>query len=902
MIVRTYKRRSRADLLGSQGSAGEDDDELGLVVPRTFSSAGRFSQDDSLEEPNSPLWNSLQHDRNCFSLPSSQGSSGIDNDDLLQFSSLPSHRPEPVQQELDKGPRTLPSNSADSFNGKFKRSVSAGQKLIRAESLLKKAKTSSSINVKSKELGSSRSVCHAKSACGDGQMQATVKGSVTDSCDARIGSTNSVLHGQVLDKSTMDSRNGLLQVRAASSTEGRALKDLAVSAQLSGVLGPCAPPTSSLLEAQESGEMMEHVDEANFAMDGLRPGQPLRVCRASLISLLSIFGTRQRRRLLRTHGMVRPVLDAVLTVPTDDPATALGAAALLYVLAYDGQDEEFLESPACIHFLLKLLSPACSLPPDKKLSLLGSRLLALGSHCKPTKVEAHSTMLDKGGLVLVNKVKDLLSTMRGQNDGIFKVDCHDAPFAGGVSSSEWLVLLTLERACLSTLVLEDSAGSVRRVGGYFKERLRELGGLNAVCELAACCFTMLKKIKSKMDYQQQNELLNGSRGAGLLLRCLRVMENVTFLSENNQKFLLDMILPNSGVESPRTFLEMVIETINILSGFISSNSCWKCSTQGEQAYKSTKMQALNRLGKVSSQLGNDESTLSRQSLEGCKVKGSFEFDEDLDYSKDSDQGRKKQRSQVITKRESFNDTSAPKVDMQKSEGCENVVEDCLLSAVKVLMNLTNDNELGCRRVAIVGGLDAMASLIVRLFPSFRSFPSNVQGGGGETPQELKDQDLDLLVVVLGVLVNLVEKDTKNRGRLVSMNTEVFYNDSHTSVACKEYGIIKLLCSIFLSKEGAGRAIESSKGTPESEVDVESSLKQGQQEAEDMIVEAYSALLLAFLSKESSNVRSTIAQHLPDRNLNALVPVLERFLEFHLSLNMLSPETHDTVREVIESCK
>jgi hypothetical protein len=34
-----------------------------------------------------------------------------------------------------------------------------------------------------------------------------------------------------------------------------------------------------------------------------------------------------------------------------------------------------------------------------------------------------------------------------------------------------------------------------------------------------------------------------------------------------------------------------------------------------------------------------------------------------------------------------------------------------------------------------------------------------------------------------------------------------------------------------------------------QIDDESSLKQGQKEAEDMIVEAYSALLLAFLAKE-----------------------------------------------------
>lgn len=60
--------------------------------------------------------------------------------------------------------------------------------------------------------------------------------------------------------------------------------------------------TSTLMEAQEFGEMMEHVDEVNFALDGLRKGQPVRIRRASLVSLLSICATTQQRRLLRSQG------------------------------------------------------------------------------------------------------------------------------------------------------------------------------------------------------------------------------------------------------------------------------------------------------------------------------------------------------------------------------------------------------------------------------------------------------------------------------------------------------------------------------------------------------------------------------------------------------------------------
>jgi hypothetical protein len=112
-------------------------------------------------------------------------------------------------------------------------------------------------------------------------------------------------------------------------------------------------------------------------------------------------------------------------------------------------------------------------------------------------------------------------------------------------------------------------------------------------------------------------------------------------------------------------------------------------------------------------------------------------------------------------------------------------------------------------------------------------------------------------------------------------------------------VIPLLCSIFLANQGAGEAAEEGRALA---LDDEEALLQGEKEAEKMIVEAYAALLLAFLSTESQSIRGAIAECLPDHKLAILVPVLERFVEFHLTLNMISPETHTTVLEVIESCR
>ncbi|KAH9306628.1 hypothetical protein KI387_011032, partial [Taxus chinensis] len=241
-----------------------------------------------------------------------------------------------------------------------------------------------------------------------------------------------------------------------------------------------------------------------------------------------------------------------------------------------------------------------------------------------------------------------------------------------------------------------------------------------------------------------------------------------------------------------------------------------------------------------------------------------------------------------------------------------------MKTLKVLMNLTNDNPKGCHQVASCGGLDTMASLIVDHYPLFqaRLFTSNEQRGEesgskstengfssfGQNEEALSDQDLDLLVVILGVLVNLVEKDTENRARL-AVSSVIFPRRTLESSEAREIrrAVIPLLCSIFLTMQGAGEAVEGGGSLAVESID-EVTIKQGQREAENMIVEAYAALLLGFLSKESKNACHAIALCLPGRNLKALVPVLERFVAFHLSLNMISSETHASVAEVIKSCK
>ncbi|XP_052182486.1 wings apart-like protein 2 [Diospyros lotus] len=782
--------------------------------------------------------------------------------------------------------------------------------------------------------------------------------------------------------------------------------------------------TATLMETQEFGEMMEHVDEVNFALDGLRKGQPVRIRRASLLSLLSICGAAQQRRLLRSHGMAKTIIDAVLGLTFEDSPSNLAAAALFYVLTSEGQDDHVLDSSSSIRFLIKLLKPLTSNINKEKASTISSKLLAFR---KDDVVQDMNKGIDSTSAAIMTKVQEILVNFKDMKSGDITEDAPRRPEL----TPKWIALLTMEKACLSTISLEDTSGTVRKTGGNFKEKLRELGGLDAVFGVIRSCHSVVEKWLQQSSFliQESKEGVN-LESLVLLLKCLKIMENATFLSKDNQDHLLQMKGSFDHQGTPRSFTKVIISVIKILSGLslsksssgnledekfchvsngtdhasdlpsstghtvdrdgiISISSSVRCqSTEGTSSLKSFSisqnsqwLSAASRSAiskstsenssaaasdtcllkmRVNSSASSSSSGVPRNSCSGTPGNGNvstlnsglgkmlrvveepniefledsqdpFAFHEDeFEPSKwDLLSGRKRisrhrgaryeehedgyQSKSILSQEESSNlgnqHSDAPcssSLDEEKS----NLLSDCLLTAVKVLMNLTNDNPVGCQQIAACGGLETLSSLIAGHFPSFNSSsPPISQTRLDSSPSKsslevdhqnenhLSDQELDFLVSILGLLVNLVEKDSDNRSRLAAANVSL------PSLEGLEEGriqdVIPLLCSIFLANQGAVDA------TGEGKVlswDDEAALLQGEKEAEKMIIEAYAALLLAFLSTESKTIRGAIAQCLPDHSLAILVPVLERFVEFHLTLNMISPETHKTVLEVIESCR
>ncbi|XP_074307658.1 wings apart-like protein 2 [Silene latifolia] len=807
--------------------------------------------------------------------------------------------------------------------------------------------------------------------------------------------------------------------------------------------------TTSLMETQECGEMMECVDEVEFALDGLRKGQKgVKVRRASLLALLNVCSSSQQRRLLKAQGMAKTIIDAILDLSLDDSPSNLAAATLFYTLANDSQDSYLVDSTPSIRFLLKLLKPVvpetvANKAPSISQKLLGLRKDMLIPHDIPGKIDTSSTAIAEKVLESLVSFKDLKASIAEKGN-----------MSRPELNSNWVSLLTMEKACLSTISIEDTTGTVRKTGGNFKDKLRELGGLDEVFELAVKFHSTLEGLTEHVARASSVSKDGKAECLPLLLKCLKIMENATFLSKENQRHLLRLKGNVAGLGS-LSFVKLMVNFIKILSELsllrissatsspeapaVHSNGAVHCpaadfsskqadcgvfsphfskecasmaryssqtslsTSQSSQRSFTSESRSLPQssgptarswLGKslieISSSVGSGSCSLTSSSYNsGLHTNGNgsnaiidlskgpydndniddmvidlddsqdpFAFDED-DYAPSKwdnlpggKKGRRKQKrrpllsdvddmtlshlilsqadcsSQQISSQENYqtlhpmpnedglhndqqngsshllSDNSCTTID---KENC-NLMADCLMTVIKVLMNLTNDNSLGCQQIAACGGLETLSFLIARHFPAFSLSSSgqrkenmplpNISGLGSEKDGHFSDQELDFLVSILGLLVNLVENDGDNRSRLAAAKISFVCSGELTEV---QTGVIPLLCSIFLSNSGAGEAAEEVQSCDDDDDDDEAVL-QGEKEAEKMIVEAYAALLLAFLSTESKNTRNAIANYLPDRNLKALVPVLDRFVTFHLTLNMISPETHKTVSEVIESCR
>lgn len=172
---------------------------------------------------------------------------------------------------------------------------------------------------------------------------------------------------------------------------------------------------------------------------------------------------------------------------------------------------------------------------------------------------------------------------------------------------------------------------------------------------------------------------------------------------------------------------------------------------------------------------------------------------------------------------------------------EPLAGQCLVAILRVLINLTNENDDACGHMASNGGVASVACLVEQAW----SAEATAFG----------QQKWNLLTLGLSLLVNLIEHNTGNRDTLGSLRT-----------ARRDF--VEFVTSVASHWWSTDR------------------------EADQVVIAGYAVLLMGYLAKDSEDnrkkIRTNLASLTPARSLTELSSALRHFLALHEHHRLLSP--------------
>ncbi|CAG8568919.1 145_t:CDS:10 [Dentiscutata erythropus] len=177
-----------------------------------------------------------------------------------------------------------------------------------------------------------------------------------------------------------------------------------------------------------------------------------------------------------------------------------------------------------------------------------------------------------------------------------------------------------------------------------------------------------------------------------------------------------------------------------------------------------------------------------------------------------------------------------------------VAMECLLGSLRVLINLSNDNQPCCQCIGCIPGM----SILVRLatlgqLPHNESMTMNIHSDkmdldGPANSTAIEAVKFDVLLLSIGLLINLVEMDPGNQDEFRKVEQNPFCTGSHTCLRT-------CTCS---SRESAVSCFVS--------------LYNYQLEKDD--------------DETDSNIIAAYLARLPDRSVNSLINLLQQFVHFN----------------------
>ncbi|XP_046405149.1 protein wings apart-like isoform X2 [Ischnura elegans] len=257
-------------------------------------------------------------------------------------------------------------------------------------------------------------------------------------------------------------------------------------------------------QIQESGEFQEFNDDVEYILDALQETNPMATRCLSAISLAAKCMEPAFRMHLRAHGTVAKFFRA-LHDATSDPSLGLCTATVMFVLSQDRLNMDLDRDS--LELMLNLL--------EVDGGGMGKEGGEGGTGALDHLAGAiSSAQLDKNK----HKVRELCAEIQGQGHAVH-LDLDN---------------ITVGHLAMETLLSLTS----RRAGEWFKEELRELGGLEHIVKTVTecCCHIDNHRLVDDALFPKWSDpVLDKLRK---IIRCLRILENVTHQNEENQTYLL----------------------------------------------------------------------------------------------------------------------------------------------------------------------------------------------------------------------------------------------------------------------------------------------------------------------------------------------------------------------------
>eukprot|EP01135_Chromosphaera_perkinsii_P009200 Nk52_evm35s1671 gene=Nk52_evmTU35s1671 len=208
--------------------------------------------------------------------------------------------------------------------------------------------------------------------------------------------------------------------------------------------------------------------------------------------------------------------------------------------------------------------------------------------------------------------------------------------------------------------------------------------------------------------------------------------------------------------------------------------------------------------------------------------------------------------------------------------------DCLLSCLRVMVNVTNKNEKGCKLIgSFVGYLDATVNTVIRL-------PLLLPRG----------QRFDVIILGLGLLINLIENNEENRTKLAQTSVldilrpidgKAMKRVNEQELKEKRGSVSSTLLPVYL--------IDTYLSGKETGVDGSTN---EEKETETNIVSAYVAIFLGCLVKDNNANQKAIYKYLPKGGFAELSSILKEFLLFKKMAGIdMKDEDKNSICEIIK---